>query len=411
MNDLKIKRFEKELENLLNGIDMKVKKNRLFNNSRLSDKQKSILSEFNKRMLLDNIKLNTRLNKIRFLKRMAIELNKEFDDITRNDLEDYISQWKFAKGSQALFRTYLKCFFKWLKGYEDDYPPEVKWIKVKLDNKTKMSSDMITQDELKELVNACDNYRDKAIIMCLYEGALRLSECLDMKIKDVFFDKFGCVLNVSGKTGQRRVRVKDAEPYLTNWLNCHPFKHDINKSLFINLTQNNYAGKVGIIGWGQVLKRIVKRTNIKKKIHPHLFRHTRLTELAQFLTEQQLKIFAGWVNTSRMAGVYVHLSGADIDKKMLEVFGLKQQEQKREQKEVGYLICPRCNSKNPFDSVVCSKCTYVLDIKRAKKDDNTKEFNDLKNKVDIMVKALGETLLEGREDPKIKRVIEQLKAK
>ena len=61
---------------------------------------------------------------------------------------------------------------------------------------------------------------------------------------------------------------------------------------------------------------------IKKKIYPHLLRHSRLTELAKELTEQELKVFAGWVAGSNMAQIYVHLSGSDVSNKLLSNAGL-----------------------------------------------------------------------------------------
>ena len=38
-----------------------------------------------------------------------------------------------------------------------------------------------------------------------------------------------------------------------------------------------------------------------------------MTGLARILTEQELKVVAGWAKDSRMAAVYVHLSGRDAE--------------------------------------------------------------------------------------------------
>jgi len=38
-----------------------------------------------------------------------------------------------------------------------------------------------------------------------------------------------------------------------------------------------------------------------------------MTQLARVLTEQELKIVAGWSMTSKMPAVYVHLSGRDAE--------------------------------------------------------------------------------------------------
>jgi len=49
--------------------------------------------------------------------------------------------------------------------------------------------------------------------------------------------------------------------------------------------------------------------------------------LAKILTEQELKVFAGWVQSSKMAGTYVRLSARDTDEAILgKVYGIKKEE-------------------------------------------------------------------------------------
>ena len=57
------------------------------------------------------------------------------------------------------------------------------------------------------------------------------------------------------------------------------------------------------IRFGLVL--VWMRAGINKRIHAHLFRHTRMTELAKTLPEQTLKQLAGWSGSSKMAEVLV----------------------------------------------------------------------------------------------------------
>ena len=61
------------------------------------------------------------------------------------------------------------------------------------------------------------------------------------------------------------------------------------------------------------------------KIYPHLFRHSRLTELAAsgYSNEALLKKFAGWTPGSNMAEVYFHLDDADVKNMLLIENGLE----------------------------------------------------------------------------------------
>jgi hypothetical protein len=70
------------------------------------------------------------------------------------------------------------------------------------------------------------------------------------------------------------------------------------------------------------LKKISKKAGINKKIHPHLFRHSRCTYMANYLTEAQMNAYFVWVQGSGMPSVYVHLSGRDVDDAVLKANGV-----------------------------------------------------------------------------------------
>jgi len=121
---------------------------------------------------------------------------------------------------------------------------------------------------------------------------------------------------------------------------------------------------------------IAARAEIKKHVHPHLFRHSRLTDLAKSgFNEAQLRKFAGWAGSSKMAAVYIHLSGQDIDDKLLEISGIK----KAESKDNGILKpkdCPRCGKINPATFKVCQKCWMPLDLKTVMEIEEKRRLTD-----------------------------------
>jgi len=48
--------------------------------------------------------------------------------------------------------------------------------------------------------------------------------------------------------------------------------------------------------------------------------HPIATEYSKFLTDQELKIHFGWSKNSLMPGLYSHLSGRDVDMKIISFF-------------------------------------------------------------------------------------------
>ena len=242
-------------------------------------------------------------------------------------------------------------------------------IVLKKPRDTKLPEEILTPDEIKKVVQVADNFRDKAIMILLYETASRKGEFLQLKIKHIELDKkeYGMVTIPMGKTDSRKVPIIYSVPYIQNLLNSHPNRDNPDAPLFI--TQGAWLGRaLGEDGLKLLLKTLSQRAGIKKKVYPHLLRHSRLTELAKELTEQELKKFAGWTPNSNMASVYVHLSGSDVSNKILANAGLIDQANGiQSNKEILKSIkCPRCDKVNPPDNKYCS-CGFVLDLKEVNK--------------------------------------------
>jgi len=69
------------------------------------------------------------------------------------------------------------------------------------------------------------------------------------------------------------------------------------------------------------IKKIAKRAGIKKRIYPHLFRHTRATRLLSELSESIGAKYLGWVPGSNMVRIYVHLANEDVEEAILKMHG------------------------------------------------------------------------------------------
>ena len=176
--------------------------------------------------------------------------------------------------------------------------------------------EILSIEEVNSLIAAASNPRNRAVIAVLYESGCRCGEMMNIKIKDINFDDNGAVIVVDGKTGMRPIRLVRSVPALKQYLGVYSFV-DENSPLF----HNPHGAPLSYNSFGDILQNTAQRAGIVKRIYPHIFRHTRATHLAKHLTEQELKVFFGWTGNSEMAGTYVHLSGRDIEQKILEING------------------------------------------------------------------------------------------
>lgn len=295
------------------------------------------------------------------LKKISQKMGKSFLEIGEDDITWFLSELELSDYSEHTkkdYRVVLRRFFQYL-GKEE----LVKDVKTTLKNsRKKLPDEILTQSEVEKMIEAADHPRDKAIIGLLYEGGLRIGELASLRIKNVEFDDDGAVLKVSGKTGERRVRIVTFSSLVAAWIEMHPRRDDKEAPLWVNLSTNYKKEGIRYEGIAQNIKRIAKRAGIKKSINLHLFRHSRATHLAKCLTEAEMNVYFGWIQGSDMPATYVHLSGRDLDDKILQIHGLKPKNAERKD-ELKPIECPRCKYINAPVNRYCGRCGTVLDEK------------------------------------------------
>ena len=297
---------------------------------------------------------------------VARRINKDFDKATKEDIMkfvEYLETSRYKDWTKHTYKQILKRFYKWLKGNNVEQPPEVKWLrasKAKLVHK--IPEELITKEDTIKLIEKAETIRDKALISSLFESGCRISELGNLRIKNVAFDQYGTVIVVSGKTGMRRVRLIDSTPYLANWIENHPFRDEPDKPLWVSTNRKRSSICYGTIR--KMLNETATKAGIKKRTNPHLFRHSRSTINANFLTEAQMNNYFGWVQGSRMPSVYVHLSGRDVDATIINMHSPNQKIVINKASENNFepKNCPRCRNSNPATSKYCNRCGAVLDL-------------------------------------------------
>lgn len=120
--------------------------------------------------------------------------------------------------------------------------------------------------------------RNKAILELLYSSGLRISELVNLEIKNIDFEE--CIIRVFGKGSKERiVPINDyAIDALKTYLDCYRIdllKNDINNYIFLN----NHGKIMTRQGIFKMIKKECLIKGIKKNISPHTLRHTFATHL------------------------------------------------------------------------------------------------------------------------------------
>src|SRR5205807_2762774 len=109
------------------------------------------------------------------LRTLARLLGRSFANPTRADLERVLAKIEksdYEYWTKVNFRTSLKRFYKWHLGNDEEYPEVVRWIRTKNGGRAreKLPTDLLSQEEVEKLVDACTHARDKALVSLLYDS-------------------------------------------------------------------------------------------------------------------------------------------------------------------------------------------------------------------------------------------------
>ncbi len=333
------------------------------------------------------------LRHLRFIKQFFTYLpepNKDFKDITKREVEEAAAKITTDKSltdhkKGRLFLS-IKMAFRFALGDGVSNPPQVAWIRYKARSKEKLPTEMLSEEDIKKLINAATTLRDKAIIALLYDAGIRVGELLNLKISDLELNEELAHITVMGKTGSRKIPIAFAVLYLASYLQLRESAKPEDPLFVSEGSWRNLQKKTTGAAITKMLRLAAHRVDIKKHIHPHLFRHSRATNLASKLTEPQMRQFFGWSRSSDMPSVYVHLSGRDLDDNYLRAIGKKPPEKVIVQ--ATEKACQRCEFVNPAANLYCARCGMALNEQEALNKQNAED-------------KIKEAMLEITKDPKV----------
>ncbi|ADI73072.1 integrase family protein [Methanohalobium evestigatum Z-7303] len=344
------------------------------------EENKNLILKYKNILFAKSSSPHTVLNYLNNLNQISKMCEKPIENFDKDDIISLlgkIEQSGYKPSTKNLYRVNLK---KFIKDMELDVPTDI--IKTgKNSNQHKLPEDLITEHEAKMMIDSTSSLRDKALMSVLYESAARVGDLSELRIKDIDFNKRdGTYLRLDGKTGARRIKLIASTPYITSWLNNHPEKENQNAPVWLSKIKNQPLKYQGV---RRVLKIAAEKAQIQKDIHPHLFRHSRSTFLANHLTPSQLESYMGWEHGSRMPAIYVHLSGQDLDHAIDKIHGKEDEEDEKDDSEFTNRYCPRCGKMNETTAKFCNVCGAALDITNAIEIDEKR--NEVINKLMEMI--------------------------
>ena len=264
-------------------------------------------------------------------------VNSYLSDITI--FKEYLSSLKinYLKVDKDIIREYLKVLgnsnyksssinriLSSLKNYYDylEYKHLIEYNPLKDLNRPKKEKrlpNFINNNDYEEIIKKSlertdfIGRRNTLLLELLYSSGIRISEALNIKIKDINMgDKS---IRILGKGSKMRIVYfgEYAKEYLEEYLKVR------NSSLeYLFLNKNNTL--LTRRGAEYIISNLVKTSLLKKKVTPHTFRHSYATEMlnngADIRSVQELLGHSSLSTT----GIYTHVTNEVVRREYLKAF-------------------------------------------------------------------------------------------
>jgi len=165
---------------------------------------------------------------------------------------------------------------------------------------------VLSVEEVQSIIRVTDNIKHKAILMTIYSAGLRISELLGLKLSDIMSDR-GLILvrNSKGKKDRTTILGKKTLVILRQYYKLYTPKE--------YLFEGQSGGQYSATSVQKILKKSLRKANIRKSATIHTLRHSFATHLLEKGTNlRYIQTLLGH-SSPKTTEIYTRVSTVDIE--------------------------------------------------------------------------------------------------
>ncbi len=251
----------------------------------------------------------------------GIESVEGLDRRALNSLSTHLLDVGGKRGplSRHSVHTYMRAVNRLLTWAEGE--GEGGGAKAQLPKLPKKLVDVLGRDEIERMEDAAKTERDKLIVRLMADTGLRVGELVGLRVSDLLERDRNHFIRVRGKGSRERlVPIPRLYRRLVKYAERGRPDDTVSDRLFIALRRrpNGDYEALTTSGVDQLIRHLAKSAAIKKRVYPHLLRHSYATwALARGMNPIQLAQILGHSSLAMIQNVYSHLSPSDAYEAML----------------------------------------------------------------------------------------------
>ena len=207
--------------------------------------------------------------------------------IRNKDLKLFISDlydFGLTARSQARILSGIKQFYQYLLLEDEISVDPTHLIELpRIGRKLPVFLHLTEIDRLQEAIDLSSpqGHRNKAIIETMYSCGLRVSELIELKFSNIYFNEG--FINVIGKGNKERLVPvsKSVEKEINLYRNGDRSLLDIKQGFEDYVFLNRRGSKLTRVMIFTIVRRLAEQIGLKKTISPHTFRHSFATHLIE----------------------------------------------------------------------------------------------------------------------------------
>ncbi|MCF8226717.1 MAG: site-specific integrase [Bacteroidales bacterium] len=230
---------------------------------------------------------------------------KQIEAVTKEEINDYllelINKKNISESQQNQRINAIKFYYERVLGRQREC------YQIERPRKASKLPDVISQIEIKRMIEVTTNIKHKIIIQLLYSGGLRRSELINLRIEDI--DSNRMLIKVKGAKGKKD-RYTQLSNNVLHDLQKYYKQYKPKKYIIEGLGGNQYSAT----SVANVVKESARLAGIKKRVTPHMLRHSFATHHLESGTD--LRYIQEWLGHSspKTTQIYTHVSETNFRK-------------------------------------------------------------------------------------------------
>nr|WP_321411278.1 site-specific integrase [uncultured Carboxylicivirga sp.] len=248
---------------------------------------------------------NTKRTYLAYFKDFVFEFKgQNVNEISYEQISEYllklIRENKISASEQNQRISAIKFYYEKVLGQEPIH------YKLERPRSSNTLPKVLSREEVVKILRCTDNLKQRCVLSLIYSAGLRISELIHLKLNDIISDRYQVrIINAKGKKDRYTTLSKNLLIELREYYKKYRPKY----WLFEGATPGEPYSTTSI---QKVLKRSALKAGIKRRVTPHMLRHSFATHLLEQGTDlRYIQELLGH-SSSKTTEIYTYVSNKEL---------------------------------------------------------------------------------------------------